>query len=326
MTLAQKLLAQMRLPIIAAPMFIVSQPDLVLAQCTNGVIGSFPALNARGEGVLETWLQKIIAGCEAARTTNNTQKSSIPIAPFAINQIVHSSNTRLQEDMTLCVKYRVPIVITSLGLSRAVIDAVHSYGGIVLHDVINVHHAQKAVAEGVDGLILVCAGAGGHGGTYNPIGFVNEVRQFFTGPLALAGTISTGADVLSAQAMGADFAYMGTRFIATTEAHATPEYKNCIVQSNAADILYTPYFTSIPGNYLKPSIVALGLDPMNLPQPEAVKIGEKLALNNSSAKAWRDVWGAGQGVGTIDTVLSTPDLIDSLEAQYRAAKVRIRQL
>lgn len=294
--------SRLRLPVIAAPMFIVSHPDLVIAQCLGGIVGSFPALNARPQEALEQWLTQI--------------RQAIGDRPFAVNQIVHASNSRLEHDLEVCIRHRVPIIITSLRAPGDVVRHVHEYGGLVFHDVISVRHAEKALAEGVDGLILVCAGAGGHAGTLSPFALLREVRRFFDGPLVLAGAISSGRDVLAARAMGADFAYMGTRFIATQEANAGPAYKQALVASRAADVVYTPYFTGVAGNYLKSSIAAAGLDPDNLPPVD------KSAMNfgSGSAKAWRDIWGAGQGVGGIEDIPATADLIDRLVREYAAAR------
>jgi nitronate monooxygenase len=298
------------LPVICAPMFIVSNPDLVIAQCKGGLIGSFPALNARPQELLDEWLTRIKA--ELAGDPN--------AAPFAVNQIIHSSNERLEHDMALCVQHEVPLIITSLSAPTAIVPHVHAYGGKVFHDIISVRHAEKALEAGVDGLILVCAGAGGHAGTLSPFALVGEIRKFYDGPIALSGAITNGKAVLAAQAMGADFAYMGTRFIATEEAHAVDAYKQAIVDSAAKDVIYTPYFTGVHGNYLSKSIIAAGLDPANLPERD------KTAMNfggATAAKAWKDIWGAGQGVGTIAEVLPTAELIARLKQEYRAAKAAL---
>ncbi|MDP4024723.1 nitronate monooxygenase family protein [Methylobacterium sp. NEAU 140] len=302
------------LPVIAAPMFIVSGPDLVIAQCLAGVVGSFPALNARPAGVLDDWLTRITATLAEARAADPSKR----IAPFAVNQIVHASNDRLAGDVEACVRHRVPIVITSLRAPDAVIRPVHAYGGVVFHDVTTVRHAEKALEAGVDGLILVCSGAGGHAGTLSPFALVSEVRRFYDGPLILSGAITTGSAILAAQAMGADLAYMGTRFIATREANAAPGYREMITGSSAADILYTPYFTGVPGNYLTPSIRASGLD------PDALPVRDKTAMNfgSASVKAWRDVWGAGQGVGSIDDMPPVADLVARLARDYAAARAQ----
>jgi nitronate monooxygenase len=295
------------LPVLCAPMFIISNPDLVIAQCKAGVIGSFPALNARPKELLDEWLTRIKR--ELADDPN--------AAPFAVNQIIHPSNERLEHDMALCVKHEVPLIITSLSAPTAIVPHVHAYGGKVFHDVISVRHAEKALEAGVDGLILVCAGAGGHAGTLSPFALVGEIRKFYDGPIALSGAITNGRSVLAAQAMGADFAYVGTRFIATEEAHAVDAYKQAILDSAAKDVVYTPYFTGVHGNYLKKSIVAAGLDPDDLP------VKDKTAMSFGSsrdAKAWKDIWGAGQGVGTIDDVMPTAELVARLQQEYRTAK------
>ena len=298
------------LPVICAPMFIVSNPDLVIAQCRGGLIGSFPALNARPKELLDDWLTRIKAELAADPKA----------APFAVNQIIHPSNERLEHDMALCVKHEVPLIITSLSAPTAIVPHVHAYGGKVFHDVISVRHAEKALEAGVDGLILVCAGAGGHAGTLSPFALVGEIRKFYDGPIALSGSITNGSAILAAQAMGADVAYMGTRFIATREANAVDAYKQAIVDSAAADVVYTPYFTGVHGNYLKKSILAAGLDPANLPEKDksAMSFG-----GARDAKAWKDIWGAGQGVGNIGDVLPTAELIERLKQEYRAAKAAL---
>ena len=298
------------LPVICAPMFIISNPDLVIAQCKGGVIGSFPALNARPKELLDEWLTRIKS--ELAADPN--------AAPFAVNQIIHPSNERLEHDMALCVKHEVPLIITSLSAPTQIVPHVHAYGGKVFHDVISVRHAEKALEAGVDGLILVCAGAGGHAGTLSPFALVGEIRKFYDGPIALSGSITNGQAILAAQAMGADFAYIGTRFIATQEANAVEAYKQAIVDSAAKDVVYTPYFTGVHGNYLTRSIVAAGLDPANLP------VKDKTAMSFGGArdaKAWKDIWGAGQGVGTIDDVLPAGELITRLKQEYRSAKTAL---
>lgn len=298
------------LPIICAPMFIVSNPDLVIAQCKSGVIGSFPALNARPQEVLDEWLTRI----------KSALADDPDAAAFAVNQIIHPSNERLQHDMALCVKHEVPLIITSLSAPTQIVPPVHAYGGKVFHDVISVRHAEKALEAGVDGLILVCAGAGGHAGTLSPFALVGEIRKFYDGPIALSGAITNGSAILAAQAMGADFAYIGTRFIATHEANAQAAYKQCIVDSAAVDVVYTPYFTGVHGNYLKESITASGLDPANLPERD------KTAMNfggATAAKAWKDIWGAGQGVGNIIDVLPTAELVARLKQEYRRAREQL---
>ncbi|MFH1660458.1 MAG: nitronate monooxygenase family protein [Pseudomonadota bacterium] len=310
MPIPESLNKNLALPVICAPMFIVSNPDLVIAQCKSGLIGSFPALNARPKELLDEWLTRIKAELVADPKA----------APFAVNQIIHPSNERLEHDMMLCVKHEVPLIITSLSAPTQIVPPVHAYGGKVFHDVISVRHAEKALEAGVDGLILVCAGAGGHAGMLSPFALVGEIRKFYDGPIALSGSITNGSAILSAQAMGADFAYIGTRFIATDEAHAVDAYKQAIVDSAAKDVVYTPYFTGVHGNYLSKSIVAAGLDPANLPEKD------KTAMNfggATAAKAWKDIWGAGQGVGTIDDVMPTADLVARLKQEYRAAKTAL---
>lgn len=317
-----KILQGLRLPIISAPMFTVSYPELVLAQCKVGIIGSFPALNARPQEMLDDWLSQIQEGLASYAK----EHPSLKIGPLAVNQIVHVSNTRLEQDMHTCVKHHIPIYITSLRAPiKEMIDAIHSYGGIVLHDVISMRHAEKALEAGVDGLILVAAGAGGHAGALSPFALVGEVRKIFQGPVILSGAISTGDAVLAAKAMGADFAYMGTRFIASQEAHASEQYKQAIVAAQAADIVYTDHFTGIHGNYIKQSIINAGLDPANLPQgdPQAFAKLSQAGKDGSSAKAWKDIWGAGQGVGVIDSVPSVAQIIDRIEQEYLAAKQRL---
>ena len=315
MSLPPFLAEKLRLPVIAAPLFIISNPDLVIAQCKAGVVGSFPALNARPKEALEGWLQRItgeLAAYDAAHP-------DAPSAPFAVNQIVHRSNDRLEHDLALCVKYRVPIVITSLGARADVFEAVHSYGGIVLHDVISVAFARKAVEKGADGLVAVAAGAGGHAGTTSPFALLSEIRAWFDGPLALSGAIAHGGAILAAQAAGADVAYIGSAFIATEEANAAAEYKQAVVDSQAADIVYTNLFTGVHGNYLKGSIVAAGLDPEALPvsAPSAMNFG------SGSTKAWRDIWGAGQGVGRVDSVVPTAARVMQWQREYDTALERL---
>lgn len=298
------------LPVIGAPMFLVSNPDLVVAQCRSGVIGAFPALNARPEAQLDEWLTQISGELAALPTA----------APFAVNQIIHPSNARLEHDMGLCVKHRVPLIITSLRAPGDIVKYVHAYGGLVFHDVISVRHAEKALEAGVDGLILVCAGAGGHGGNLSPFALVTEVRRFYDGPIALSGAITGGASILAAQAMGADFAYIGTRFLATYEAHLGATYQQTLLDARAADIVNTPFFSGVPGNYLRQSIVAAGLDPDNLPSRDknAMDFG-----NTAGIKAWRDILSAGQGVGNIDEILSVADLVSRLKDEYAAAYARV---
>lgn len=317
-----KILQNLRLPIISAPMFTVSYPELVLAQCKAGIVGSFPALNARPQEVLDDWLSQIQSELADFQNKNPNAK----VGPLAVNQIVHVSNARLEQDMYSCVKHRIPIYITSLRAPvKEIIDAVHSYGGIVLHDVISIRHAEKALEAGVDGLILVAAGAGGHAGALSPFALVGEVRKIYQGPLVLSGAISTGDAVLASQAMGADFAYMGTRFIASQEAHASEQYKQAIVNAQAADIVYTDHFTGIHGNYIKQSILNAGLDPANLPEgdPQAFAKLSQAGKDGAGAKAWKDIWGAGQGVGLIADAPSVAQIVDRIEQEYKAAKARI---
>ncbi len=316
MSVAEQLKKHMVLPVIGAPLFIVSNPDLVIAQCTSGVIGSFPALNARPAEKLDQWITTI----ETALAAHAVANPGAPVAPFAVNQIIHQSNDRLDHDLDVCVRHQVPVIITSLRAPDDVVRRVHAYGGIVFHDVISVRHAQKALEAGVDGLVLVCAGAGGHAGALSPFALVREVRRFFDGPIALSGAITDGGAVLAAEAMGADFAYVGTRFIATVEANASERYKQTIVDAAAADIVYTPFFTGVAGNYLKPSVTANGLDPDNLPTVEKTKMNFG---GGGAAKAWKDIWGAGQGVGNIDAVLPAAAVIAGMVAEYRAAKTRL---
>ncbi len=307
----------LRLPVVGSPLFIVSHPALTLAQCKAGVIGAFPALNARPESQLDEWLAMITE--ELAHY--NAAHPDRPAAPFAVNQIVHMSNRRLEHDLMLCVKYKVPVVISSLGAVPEVNAAVHSYGGIVLHDVINNRHAHSAIRKGADGLIAVAAGAGGHAGTLSPFALVQEIRAWFDGPLLLAGAIATGGAILAAEAMGADMAYIGTPFIATEEARASDAYKQAIVEGAAADIVYSNYFTGVHGNYLKASIRAAGLDPDHLPEADPSKMDFEQATGG--AKAWKDIWGSGQGIGAIKAVEPVARLVDRLEAEYRAARARL---
>tara|TARA_B100000131_G_scaffold188547_1_gene181481 strand:+ start:844 stop:1845 length:1002 start_codon:yes stop_codon:yes gene_type:complete len=314
-----------RVPVIGAPLFTVSYPELVLAQCKAGVVGSFPALNARPEEKLSEWLTMMKKELEDYRNEN----PEAVIAPYAVNQICHHSNNRLEHDMEVCVEHEVPIVITSLRAPKFVVDAVHSYGGAVMHDVINIRHAKKAIDEGADGLILVCAGAGGHAGALSPFALVREVREFFDGPVALSGSISHGASILSAQAMGADFAYIGTRFIATQEANASQGYKDMIVDSSANDIMYTPTFTGVHGNYLKPSVINAGLDPENLPYADkndmnfgssGKDMDKSIAQGDNQKKAWKDIWGSGQGIGNLHNVPTVMEAVDALVEEYEEAK------
>lgn len=311
----------LRLPVIASPMFIASNPKLVIEQCKAGIVGSFPALNARGDGALEQWLTEIETALAAERAAHPGKR----VAPYAVNQIVHASNDRLAADMAVCVAHRAPIIITSLRAPDAIVPAVHGYGGLVFHDVISVRHAEKALEAGVDGLILVCAGAGGHAGTLSPFALVGEIRKFYDGPVILSGSIASGDAILAAQSMGADLAYIGTRFLATPEANVSDDYRQAIVDSSAADITYTPYFSGVHGNYLKKSIVRAGMDPDKLPHADASKmnLGSSAGESTSTAKAWKDIWGAGHGVGVIDQVMPTAAVVDRLEAEYRAARQRL---
>ncbi len=318
MALPDILARKLRLPLIGAPMFIVSVPDLVVAQCTAGIVGSFPALNARPQERLEEWIVDIKTRVAAYKESN----PDAPVAPFAMNQIVHGSNTRLMADMEVCVRHEVPIVITSLRPPGDVVAAVHRYGGLVFHDVISLRHAHKAMEQGVDGLIAVCAGAGGHAGPLSPFALVKEIRRDFDGVVILSGAMSSGGDILAARAMGADLAYLGTRFIATREANASDDYKQMIVSSQSADIVYTPVFTGVHGSYLRGSIENAGLDPDNLPDPDLSAM-DFASSAKSDAKAWRDIWGAGQGVGNIDDILPAHDLVLRIEAEYEAARKRV---
>jgi nitronate monooxygenase len=308
-------LAKLPFPAIASPLFIISNPKLVIEQCKAGIVGSMPALNARPAAQLEEWLIEITETLAAYNAANPDK----PAAPFAINQIVHKSNDRLEHDMAMCVKYKVPIIITSLGAREEINEAAHSYGGVVLHDIINNKHARKAIEKGADGLIAVAAGAGGHAGVKSPFALIQEIRQWFDGPVALSGSIATGDAILAAQAMGADFAYIGSAFIATTEARAADDYKQAIVDSNSDDIVYSNLFTGVHGNYLAPSIRAAGLDPENLPESDP----SKMNFGGDAKKAWKDIWGCGQGIGAIHAVQSTADLVAQLKAQYQAARQRL---
>lgn len=306
---------KLRLPVVGAPLFIISHPPLVVAQCKAGVVGSFPALNARPKEQLDEWLSQITEELAA----HDAQNPDGPSAPFAVNQIVHRSNDRLEHDLRVCVDHKVPIVITSLGAVEEVNQAVHSYGGIVLHDIIHDRHARKAIEKGADGLIAVATGAGGHAGTLSPFALVQEIRQWFDGPLLLSGAIANGGAVLGAQAMGADLAYIGSPFIATHEARASDDYKEMIVSSRAADIVYSNLFTGVHGNYLKGSIVNAGMDPDNLPEADP----SKMNFASADAKAWRDIWGSGQGVGAVSEITGAGALVDRLAAEYAAAKDRL---
>jgi len=306
-------LQSLSLPVIASPMFTVSYPELVLAECKAGIVGSFPALNARQPELLDEWLYSMTQDLAAHRQIN----PQAIIGPIAVNQISHQSNVRLMQDVETCVKHKVPIFITSLRApDRDVVDAVHSYGGVIFHDVISIRHAEKALEAGVDGLIAVAAGAGGHGGTLSPFALIGEIRRFFKGPLALSGSIVTGQAILSARAMGADFAYIGTRFIASKEANASEQYKQSILKSTAADVIYSNHFSGVHGNYLRESIELAGLDPNNLPAGDKTKMS--FSDGRSKAKAWKDIWGAGQGVGQIDKLLSVAEIVSELQREYQA--------
>nr|WP_295113072.1 nitronate monooxygenase family protein [uncultured Caulobacter sp.] len=309
---------RLRLPVIASPLFIISNPDLVIAQCKAGIVGSFPSLNARPISQLDEWLHRITEELAAYDKAH----PDAPSAPFAVNQIVHKTNNRLEEDIALCVKHKAPVVITSLGAREDLNAAIHSYGGITLHDVINDRHAHKAIEKGADGLIPVAAGAGGHAGTLSPFALIQEIRQWFDGPVALSGSIASGRSILAAQAMGADLAYIGSAFIATEEANAIEGYKQGIVEGRADGIVYSNLFTGVHGNYLRSSIVAAGLDPDNLPvsDPSKMSFGSG---GNQEAKAWRDIWGSGQGIGAIDKVLPAAELIARFADEYEQAKAEL---
>lgn len=317
MPLPGSLAGSLRIPLIGAPMYIVSNPALVIEQCKAGIIGAFPALNARPQEALEDWLCQI----EDALAEHADAHPDDPVAPYAVNQIVHQSNPRLLADMEACVRHKVPIVITSLSPPGQVVDAVHSYGGLVFHDVISVRHARKAISQGVDGVIAVCAGAGGHAGPLSPFALVKEIREEFDGVVILSGAMTSGADVLAAQAMGADLAYIGTRFIATEEANAVQGYKDMIVDSRADDIVYSSLFSGVLGNYLKGSVANAGFDPDNLPEGDKATMDFEKA--QSDAKAWRDIWGAGQGVGSIREVMPARDLVLRMEQEYDEARRRL---
>jgi nitronate monooxygenase len=304
----------LRVPVLGSPLFLVSGPELVIAQCKAGIIGSFPALNARPAEVLDDWLTRINTELEEYKAAN----PDAIVAPYAVNQICHASNDRLMQDMETCVKHKVPIIITSLRPPAEIVEAAHSYGGVVYHDVINVKHARKAAEDGVDGLILVCAGAGGHAGALSPFALLREVKEWFDGTVLLSGAIGDGFCVASALAMGADLAYMGTRFIATEEANADQGYKDMLIQSAADDVVYSSLFTGVMGNYLKPSISAAGLDPNNLPEADKSKMNFGSG-GNMKSKAWKDIWGSGQGIGAIQDVEPVEAVVARLEAEYREA-------
>ena len=309
-------LQNLSLPVIGSPLFIIRNPKLVIEQCKAGVVGSMPALNARPAELLDEWLAEITETLAAYNKANPDK----PAAPFAINQIVHKSNDRLEHDMQVCAKYKVPIIITSLGAREDVNQAVHAWGGVVLHDIINNKFAHKAIEKGADGLIAVAAGAGGHAGTKSPFALIQEIRQWFDGPLALSGSIASGGAVLAAQAMGADFGYIGSAFIATHEARASEAYKQAIVDGNSDDIVYSNLFTGVHGNYLAPSIRAAGMDPDNLPESDP----SKMNFGGDAKKAWKDIWGCGQGIGSINAVTSTAELVAKLRSEYEAARARLK--
>ena len=308
-------LRQLKFPVIASPLFIISNPKLVIEQCKAGVIGSMPALNARPASQLDEWLAEITETLAAYDRANPDN----PAAPFAINQIVHKSNDRLDHDMQMCVKYKVPMIITSLGAREEINQAAHSYGAVVMHDIINNKFAHKAIEKGADGLIAVATGAGGHAGVKSPFALIQEIREWFDGPVALSGSIANGGAILAAQAMGADFAYIGSAFIATDEARASAEYKQCIVDSNSDDIVYSNLFTGVHGNYLKPSVRSAGLDPENLPESDPTKMN----FGGDAKKAWKDIWGCGQGIGAVKAVVPTHTLVERLAQEYETARARL---
>lgn len=318
MTLPAFLKNRLSVPVVGSPLFIISNPDLVIAQCKAGIVGSFPALNARPAEVLEQWLIKITEELDQY----NQENPDNPAAPFAVNQIVHKSNDRLMHDVEMCAKYKVPITITSLGAVEAVNEAMHVAGGIVIHDVINNRFAKKAIEKGADGIIAIATGAGGHAGTLSPFALIQEIREWFDGLLLLGGSIATGDAVLAAQAMGADLAYIGSAFIATKEANADQGYKQSIVDSNAVDIVYTNLFTGIHGNYLKPSIINAGMDPDNLPESDASKMNFGSG-GGSKAKAWKDIWGCGQGISAVKEIPTAGDMVERLKSEYSAARARL---
>ncbi|RBW51259.1 NAD(P)H-dependent flavin oxidoreductase [Marinobacter sp. F3R11] len=317
MSLPDALKGKLNLPVLCSPMFIISTPKMVIEQCKAGIIGSFPALNARPAEKLDEWLTEI----EETLASYQAENPDLKVGPYAVNQIAHPTNDRLEHDMQVCVKHKVPIIITSLQANPMVIEAAHSYGGLVFHDVTNIRHAKKALSMGVDGLILVTAGAGGHAGTLSPFALLSEIRQIFNGPVVLGGAITKGNHVLSAEVMGADMAYMGTRFIATEEANADQEYKDMIVESSASEIVYTNLFTGVHGNYLRGSILRAGMDPDNLPESDKSKMS--FGSDRTKSKAWRDIWGAGQGVGGITQQKSVADAVAELRDEYETAKQQI---
>lgn len=322
MSIPKTLQNKLYLPIISAPMFIISGPELVIAECKAGIVGSFPALNARPQSLLGEWLTTIKTELDQYQVDN----PNAIVAPYAVNLIVHKSNDRLEDDVNTCIEYKVPVIITSLrALDAKLVERIHAYGGIIFHDVINVRHAEKAIEAGVDGLVLVCAGAGGHAGTLSPFALVSEIKKIFDGPIALSGSIANGASILSAQALGADFAYIGTRFIATKEANADQEYKNMLVEHSAKDIVYSSLFTGINGNYLKPSISNAGLDPENLAAGDKnqMKFGSS---GGSKSKAWKDIWGAGQGLGSIADITDVSTIVERFKTEYDLALCRLNRL
>ncbi|MGI9248001.1 MAG: NAD(P)H-dependent flavin oxidoreductase [Woeseiaceae bacterium] len=319
MSLPKALEDNLRLPLIGAPMFIVSGPELVIAQCKAGIVGAFPALNARPQSALGEWLTQIEDELGVYKQANPNE----PVAPFAVNQIAHSTNSRLYDDVATCVEHEVPIIITSLRPPEDIVKAVHGYGGLVFHDVVNLKHARKAIEQGVDGIIAVCNGAGGHAGTLNPFALVKEIRREFDGAVILSGCITNGNDVLAAKALGADLAYSGTRFIATDEARAVPTYKEMILDSRAADIVYSAVFSGVHGSYLRGSIVNAGLDPDRLHEAGSAHMDFSKTKDEMGAKAWKDIWGAGQGVGNIDEILPTRDLVLRMELEYRETLARL---
>ena len=320
MALVPHLKGKLKIPVVGAPLFIVSGPELVISQCKAGVVGSFPALNARPQEVLDEWLIQI----KEELDKHNQENPDSPAAPFAVNQICHASNDRLMQDMESCVRHEVPIIITSLRPPLEIVEAAHSYGGVVFHDVINVRHAKKAAEQGVDGLILVCAGAGGHAGTHSPFALVREVKEWFDGTILLSGSISDGHSIASSLALGADLAYIGTRFIATKEANADQRYKDMLIESSASDIVYSSLFTGVNGNYLKPSIEKAGLDPDNLPGADKSKMNFGSG-GNTKSKAWKDIWGSGQGIGSIKSDPTVQDLVSELTEQYEQAYEEMQQ-
>ncbi|MFT5815755.1 MAG: nitronate monooxygenase [Psychroserpens sp.] len=322
MSIPETLKNKLSLPVISAPMFIISGPELVIAECKAGIVGSFPALNARPQSLLAEWLTTIKTELDQYQIAN----PNAIVAPYAVNLIVHKSNDRLEDDVDTCIEYKVPIIITSLrALDPKLVERIHAYGGIIFHDIINIRHAEKAIEAGVDGLVLVCAGAGGHAGTLSPFALVSEIKQFFDGPIALSGSIANGASILSAQALGADFAYIGTSFIATEEANAEQAYKNMLVEYSAKDIVYSSLFTGVHGNYLKPSISNAGLDPDNLEEGDKnkMKFGSS---GGSKTKAWKDIWGAGQGLGSITDIVTVATVVERFKTEYDLALSSLNSL